>query len=68
MIQSWPKLFTDHRTYLVAIFWASTCSRSSDYSWKNEAEDSLFNQLDNSDLEELTTYSKSIGADNEFIT
>jgi hypothetical protein len=27
----------------------------------------LFNQLANSALEELTTYSKSIGADNEFI-
>ena len=38
-----------------------------DYSWKDEADDALFNQLANSALEELTTYSKSIGADNEFI-
>ena len=38
-----------------------------DYSWKDQADDVLFNQLANSALEELTTYSKSIGADNEFI-
>ncbi|CAG7942319.1 unnamed protein product [Penicillium salamii] len=38
-----------------------------DYSWKNAADDDLFNELARSALKELTAYSKSIGADNEYI-
>ncbi|KAJ5269332.1 hypothetical protein N7497_009935 [Penicillium chrysogenum] len=73
MIQPWPKLFTDHSTEQggnvlgLDRFNENLFQVLFDYSWKDQADDVLFNQLANSALEELTTYSKSIGADNEFI-
>ncbi|OQE32472.1 hypothetical protein PENFLA_c001G10066 [Penicillium flavigenum] len=73
MIQPWPKLFADHSTEQggnvlgLDRFNENLFQVLFDYSWKDEADDGLFNQLANSALEELTTYSKSIGADNEFI-
>ncbi|KAJ5213710.1 hypothetical protein N7449_000879 [Penicillium cf. viridicatum] len=71
MIQPWPKLFTNHSTDLdgnmlgLDRFDENLFQVLFDYSWKDEADDALFNQLANSALEELTTYSKSIGADND---
>ena len=38
-----------------------------DYSWKDEADDDLFNGLARSALGKLNSYSKSVGADNEYI-
>ncbi|KAJ5952345.1 uncharacterized protein N7479_010758 [Penicillium vulpinum] len=73
MIQPWPKLFTDHSVErggnMLGLdrFDENLFQVLIDYSWKDEADDALFNQLANGALEELTTYSKSIGADNEFI-
>ncbi|KAF4765212.1 hypothetical protein HAV15_004092 [Penicillium sp. str.  len=74
MIQPWPKLFTDRSTTdlggnMLGLdrFDENLFQVLFDYSWKDEADDILFNQLANSALEELTTYSKSIGAENEFI-
>ncbi|CAG7948953.1 unnamed protein product [Penicillium nalgiovense] len=73
MIQPWPKLFTGHSTEQggnvlgLDRFAENLFQVLFDYSWKDEADDTLFNQLANSALKELTTYSKSIGADNEFI-
>ena len=38
-----------------------------DYSWDDEADDALFHRLAASALEELNTYARSIGADNEYV-
>lgn len=38
-----------------------------DYSWDDEADDALFHRLASSALDQLTTYARSIGADNEYI-
>ncbi|KAJ5817880.1 FAD-binding type 2 [Penicillium robsamsonii] len=73
MIQPWPKLFTDHSIKqggnMLGLdrFDENLFQVLIDYSWKNEADDDLFNRLANSALEELVNYSKSIGANNEFI-
>ncbi|KAJ5492425.1 FAD linked oxidase N-terminal [Penicillium expansum] len=73
MIQPWSKLFIDHSTEqggnMLGLdrFDENLFQVLFDYSWKDEADDALFNQLANSALEEITMYSKSIGADNEFI-
>ncbi|KAJ5356385.1 FAD-binding type 2 [Penicillium concentricum] len=73
MIQPWPKLFTEHSIKkggnMLGLdrFDENLFQVLVDYSWKNEADDALFNGLANSALEELVNYSKSIGADNEFI-
>ncbi|KAJ5496919.1 FAD-binding type 2 [Penicillium fimorum] len=73
MIQPWPKLFTDHSIKqggnMLGLdrFDENLFQVLIDYSWKNEADDELFNGLANNALEELVNYSKSIGADNEFI-
>ncbi|KAJ5423850.1 FAD-binding type 2 [Penicillium cf. griseofulvum] len=73
MIQPWPKLFTDHSVEkggnMLGLdrFDDNLFQVLFDYSWKDEADDALFNELANRALEELTTYSKSIGADNEYI-
>ncbi|CAI7652776.1 unnamed protein product [Penicillium glandicola] len=73
MIQPWPKLFTDRSTEQggnvlgLDRFEENMFQVLFDYAWKDEADDVLFHRLANSALEELTAYSKSIGADNEFI-
>lgn len=38
-----------------------------DYSWDDEADDALFHRLASSALDQLTTYARSIGADNKYI-
>ena len=38
-----------------------------DYSWKDEADDALFNNLANDALEKLNAYAKLVGGDNEYI-
>jgi FAD/FMN-containing dehydrogenase len=38
-----------------------------DYSWDDEDDDALFRRLAASALERLSTYARSIGADNEYV-
>ncbi|KGO63862.1 FAD linked oxidase, N-terminal [Penicillium italicum] len=73
VIQPLPKLFSDHSTEQggnmlgLSRFDENLFQLLIYCSWKDEADDAFFNQLADSALGELTTYSKSIGADNEFI-
>ncbi|KAJ5340574.1 hypothetical protein N7541_009698 [Penicillium brevicompactum] len=73
IIQPWPALFAEHsqkrggNVLGLERFDENLFQVLFDYSWKDEADDDLFNGLARSALGKLTSYSKSVGADNEYI-
>ncbi|OGE48297.1 hypothetical protein PENARI_c030G05537 [Penicillium arizonense] len=73
IIQPWPTLFAEHsqerggNVLGLERFDDNLFQVLIDYSWKDEADDALFNNLANDALEKLNAYAKLVGGDNEYI-